>query len=90
MNYEKRKPMGCEQLTGLTAAVPTAPPTGARGAIITCSGQPVRWRDDGVAPSATVGVYLAIGTILDYQGNLHALQFFQTAATAVVDISYYE
>ena len=89
MTFEKRTPEGHEQITGLTAAKSAAPPKGSRGALIVASGQPVRMRDDGNVPTATVGLLLAIGEVLDYQGNLNQLSFFQTAATGVIDILYY-
>lgn len=89
MIYEKRTPEGHEQITGLGTAKSTSPPNGARGALITASGQPARMRDDGTAPTAAVGLLLAVGEVLDYSGNLHTLQFIETTASAAVDISYY-
>jgi hypothetical protein len=49
----------------------------------------VRWRDDGIAPTATVGMVLAVGAELDYAGDIGRLQFIQTAAGAQLEITLY-
>ena len=80
-----------EQITGLSTAKSTSVPIGyKKAAIIHCSGQAIRWRDDGVAPTANVGMHLPIGQPLVYNGNLHALQFIEVVAGATVDIKYEE
>lgn len=88
---------GYGQLTGLTSAKglpaigsPAAIPPDATCAVIVASGQAVRWRDDGTAPTASVGMHLAVGTEFIYTGNLSAIQFIQETATAVVDVTYYK
>lgn len=81
-------PVGYEQITGLTSAKHLTPPVGATTAVISVSGAPVRWRDDGVAPTATVGMPQAIGTMI-YNASLSAIQFIQQSATATLDVNYY-
>ena len=51
--------------------------------------QGVRWRDDGVAPTASVGMPLAVGTSLSYDGDLKAIRFIQQAATGYINVCYY-
>jgi apolipoprotein N-acyltransferase len=82
-------PLGYQQITSLAAAASLTPPAGANAAVVSVSGAPVRYRDDGTAPTATVGMPLAIGALFNYTGNLAAIQFIQQSATAVLDVSYY-
>ena len=82
-------PLGYQQIVGLVAATSLTVPTGATLADITIEGQPIRYRDDGVAPTATVGMLLYQSQSFRYSGSLAAIQFIQTAATATLDISYY-
>jgi len=81
--------LGYQQITALNNAVPLTVPTGARFARIVAEAQAVRWRDDGNAPTATVGVPLAVGTELTYDGNLSAIQFIEQTASAKLNVSYY-
>jgi hypothetical protein len=89
--------LGYQQITNLSAAtnltVPVKNLSGLVGgpsiALITPEAQAVRWRDDGVAPSATVGMPLAVGVTLQYDGDLTQIQFFEQAGGAKLNISYY-
>lgn len=88
---QRAVPMGYQQLTFTTATLLTVP-VGATAAAITVSGNPVRYRDDGVAPTATVGVTLPVTTAglpFLYAGTLSKIQFIPTTGTAVLDILYY-
>ena len=49
----------------------------------------VRWRDDGVAPTATVGMVLPAGGELRYDGNLSAIRFIESAASAQLNVAFY-
>ena len=88
---------GYQQITNLTAAVgltvPQRDTSGLVGtpriAIITPEGKGVRWRDDGTAPTATVGMPLAAGVTLQYDGDLSQIKFIEQEATAKLNISYY-
>lgn len=93
---EVTKPLGFQQIAVLTASTGLTVPgasTGilpARMAIIHAEAQPVRWRDDGVAPTATVGMRLQPGQELKYDGDLNAIRFIEETASAKINISYYE
>lgn len=88
---------GYQQITTLTSAtgltVPAVTPEGLNGkpvfALIVAEGAPVRWRDDSTAPTATVGMPLAIGVPLQYDGDLSKIKFIQQSASAILNISYY-
>jgi len=89
--------LGYQQITSLSAASSlTVPSVDANGlsarpaiAIIVPETQAVRWRDDGVAPTASVGMPLAVGVTLQYDGDLTRIQFIEQAAGAKLNISYY-
>lgn len=90
--------LGYQQITSLSSAsgltVPTRDPsTGlsvtANFALITPETQGVRWRDDGIAPTASVGMPLAAGVTLQYDGDLSKIKFIEQTASAKLNISYY-
>lgn len=68
-------------------------PIAAKGivlAIVQPQTQAVRWRDDGVAPTAAIGYPLAVGAELRYTGvNIQNLQFISQAAGAILNIVVY-
>jgi hypothetical protein len=88
---------GYQQITNLSASVgltaPTTTPDGLNAkpvfALIIAEGAPVRWRDDGVAPTASVGMPLAVGVPLQYDGDLTKIRFIQQSASGILNISYY-
>jgi len=62
----------------------------ANRALIQCETQDVRWTDDpAVDPTASVGMLLKANTVLSYTGDLSKLRLIQVAATAVLNVSYY-
>ncbi len=89
--------MGYQQITSLSAATGlTVPVTDKQGnkkqptfALIVAESQGVRWRDDGTAPTASVGMPLAVGVPLQYDGDLTGIKFIEQAASAKLNISYY-
>lgn len=83
-------PLGYQQITGLSTAKNLTVPTGATMAMITAEAQAVRYRDDGTAPTATVGQPLAVGLLpLQYSGTLSVIQFIEQTASAKVNVLYY-
>jgi hypothetical protein len=87
--FGNRTPKGYQQIVGMVASTALTVPAGANVALITCEGQAVRWRDDGTAPTAAIGMELQIGPALFYDGTLSAIRFIQEAATATLNVSYY-
>ena len=82
-------PLGYQQITATAAAVGLTPPAGARIAQIDAEAQPVRWRDDGSNPTATVGMRIPVGSELKYSGDLSAIKFIAETAGAILNVSYY-
>jgi hypothetical protein len=84
-------PAGYVQVTGLAAAKGIGPvPAGARRAIVQAEAQAVRWRDDGTAPTASVGMTLAVGTSLTFEQRLDLLSFIEQVAGAKLNVTYYK
>jgi hypothetical protein len=89
--------MGYQQITSLSSSTAlTVPPKDLNGlagtpriAIITPETQAVRWRDDGVAPTTSVGMPLAAGVTLQYDGDLSQIRFIEQTAGAKLNITYY-
>ena len=89
--------LGYQQITSLSAATGlTVPQVDLNGlackptiAIITPETQAVRWRDDDVNPTAAVGMPLAAGVTLQYDGDLTKIKFIEQAASAKLNVTYY-
>jgi hypothetical protein len=86
--HGRRKVLGYQQITDLDSAVNLSPGS-ATLALIQAETKSVRWRDDGVAPDVNTGMLLATGSVMEYDGNLSAIQFIETDASATLNISYY-
>ena len=81
--------LGYQQITSLSAATALTIPSGATMALIVPETQAVRWRDDGTNPTASVGMPVAIGESLNYDGDLSRIRFIEQTASAKLNISYY-
>jgi hypothetical protein len=81
--------LGYQQIVSLSSATALSPPTGANAALIHAEGADVRWRDDGTAPSASVGMLLPAGGELYFDGSLSGFRAIQVSAGAKINISYY-
>ncbi|PZQ63365.1 MAG: hypothetical protein DI570_09235 [Phenylobacterium zucineum] len=88
------KPLGHAQITGLSSkkglvdggAIPSA----TQFALLQAEGADVRWRDDGPDPTATVGMVLKAGDPpFVYDGDMTALEFIETGASAKLNVAYY-
>ncbi|HEY8879199.1 MAG TPA: hypothetical protein VIN03_16645 [Roseateles sp.] len=91
-NFINEKPLGYQQITSLSGAQGLTVPAGTKLALIQAETQAVRWRDDGTAPTATVGYPLAVGSELRYTGTaaaLAAIRFIEQTASAKLNVSYY-
>jgi hypothetical protein len=85
------EPAGYTQLTSLAAAAGLGTiPSQARIVLIQAETQPIRWRDDGTNPTTTVGMLLAVGETLVYNGRLSSIKLIETAASAKANISFYK
>jgi len=90
--------LGYQQITSLSSAqnltIPDVDPISGfkvmpTFAFITAETQGVRWRDDGTAPTASVGMPLAAGATIQYDGDLRKIKFIEQTASAKINISYY-
>jgi len=89
--------LGYQQITSLSSAtgltVPTVDKNGLACkpsmALITPETQSVRWRDDDTNPTASVGMPLAAGVTLQYDGDLTKIKFIEQTGGAKLNISYY-
>lgn len=89
--------LGYQQIGTLSSATAlTVPVVDANGlsakptlALIVSETQNVRWRDDGVDPTASVGMPLAAGVTLQYDGDLSRIRFIEQGGGAKLNISYY-
>lgn len=85
------QPLGYQQYTSLASATNLSGyPDSTTIAEITVEAQGIRWRDDGVAPTASVGMPVAAGNSFQYAGDLSAIQFIQQASGAIINVSYYK
>jgi hypothetical protein len=89
--------IGYQQITSLAvSSALTVPTRDANGlfvkptvAVIVPETQGVRWRDDGVAPTASAGMPLAAGVTLQYDGDLTKIRFIEQLSGAKLNITYY-
>lgn len=82
--------IGYQQIVNVSASVGLTVPVRARVALIQAETRSVRWRDDGVAPTASIGMVLNEGATLMYDGALSSIRFIEIAASAKLNVSYYE
>jgi len=83
-------PLGYQQIVGLAVSTALTVPATAIYALIQTETKSVRFRDDGVAPTAAVGMPLLVGVQFFYEGSLAAIRFIETSASATLNISYYK
>ena len=71
-------------------ALPAGIPSATALILITPQTQAVRWRDDGIAPTATVGYPIPVGAELRYTGKALAnLRVISQVAGAIVNCVAY-
>jgi len=90
--------IGFQQLTVSNVAVSlTIAPVGAtpRHALIYVGGDAVRWRADGVAPTATIGIQVPANGYIDFTepmtdfwGMIKNIQFIRVTTDATLNIAY--
>ncbi|MGN6479490.1 hypothetical protein [Luteibacter sp.] len=84
-------PLGFQRVAiGTAAPSPLSSPAGAIYALIQAEGANLRYRDDGAAPTASVGMrLLSAATAQEFSGSLTAVQFIAEGAGAFLNVSYY-
>ncbi|MGJ2639728.1 hypothetical protein ACR8HR_22505 [Salmonella enterica subsp. enterica serovar Paratyphi A] len=83
-------PLGYQQITSLAASTALTVPPGANVALIDCEAQAVRWRDDGTAPTAAIGMPMAVADApFLFSANLSAVRFIEQTAGAKLNVAYY-
>jgi hypothetical protein len=82
--------LGCQKFGAVVSSGFTSVPVGATVAFMSIEGANVRMRDDGTNPTSSTGVLFLIGGPWPYQGPLAAAQFIQTAATATINVCFYD
>lgn len=100
MIKDVQRSFGFQQITALTGStaltVPTTMVSDASTnyrpvlALLQAETQNVRWRDDGTAPTAAIGMILIAGADpYPYDGDLTKIRFIEVAATAKLNVSFY-
>jgi hypothetical protein len=81
------RPLGYQQITITTAQVLTVP-LGTACVIAVAEAQALRWRDDGVAPTTTVGYPEAVGVEFAI-ANPSTFQAIGQVAAGIINVTYY-
>ena len=81
--------LGYQQITSLSSSTALTVPAGATLALIVPETQNVRWRDDGVAPTSSVGMLVPANSSMSYDGDLKAIRFIAATSGAILNVSYY-
>ena len=81
--------LGYQQITSLSSSTALTVPDGATLALIVPEAQTVRWRDDGVAPTSSVGMPVVANSSMNYDGDLKKIRFIAATAGAILNVSYY-
>ena len=80
--------LGYEQITDVSSSVGVTIISGVNRVLVHVEGQAVRWRDDGTAPDASIGMRLDVGETLDYDADgLSALRFIEEVAGATLNVT---
>ena len=87
------KPVGWQRITSVSSSTALTAPansTSPNACIIQPESQPIRITDDGTTPTSTVGLLIPVGEKYEYNGDLSRLRMIETAASATVNVQYYE
>lgn len=87
-------PLGYCQLTSIDTAVLlsscTGFPTDATRAVMVPEAQAIRYRDDGTAPTTTVGLPVAVGVTVDYTGALSKVRVIGQTSGGKLNVLFYK
>lgn len=91
MTLRTSSPAGAYQKisVGASAVSLSNVPGQATYAVIVPETQAIRYRDDGVDPTATDGMPVAAGATLTYTGDPAKFRMIAQTSTATVHVSYY-
>lgn len=66
-------------------------PKGATRAIVSVAVDALRWRDDSVAPTATVGVYAAVNGLIELPSleSINGFRGIRVTTDVTLNIAYY-
>jgi len=81
-------PKGYQRFTSLSSAI-SINAKNARFALIQPYGANVRWRDDGVDPTASEGMIIFNGQIFPYYGDVKEIRIIEMSASAELNVSVY-
>lgn len=82
-------PAGCTQLTSLSSATGLTTPDHVKLTLIQAEADALRWRDDGTDPTSGVGMLLADGDTLVYNGNPAAIKLIETTGSGIANVCFY-
>jgi len=82
---------GYQQVSDVSTASSLTVPPGSEVVLLQAETQNIRWRDDGVAPTASTGMLLVAGASpFPYMGkNLESLQFIEAMPIAKLNVAFY-
>lgn len=81
---------GFQKVASFSASTTFTPPATSTVCFIQAEGNPVRFRTDGTAPTATVGQLLAVGAVLQETASLSTIAFIPTTGSATLDVDCYK
>ena len=81
--------LGYQQITDLSSAVGLTVPTGTKLVIVNPESKSIRWRDDGVDPTNSIGMKLTPGDYFIYTCTSTAIKFIDVGPAAILNITYY-
>lgn len=80
---------GFQQVGSFSTSTGFTPPATSTVCYIQAEGNSVRFRTDGVAPTALVGQLLQTGQLLTETANLAGIRFIPTTGSATLDVDCY-
>lgn len=89
MSLPSSAPLGYVQQSVTAAAALSTIPVGATYAVLVPESNAIRYRDDGTNPTAAIGMPVAAGASITYDGNLAAVKVISQSGTASLNIAYY-
>jgi hypothetical protein len=81
---------GFQAIPDLSVAVGLSVPSGSTLVILSIETSSIRWRDDGVDPTAIVGMLLLPGQTFIYNGDLSAIKFIDVTSGAAIVANFYQ